>query len=74
MLARAMAPPSRAASSKRALVLSSGLNFFPFSMPIACIWNRSNGVKLSNWLLFNQHREKLEASEIVREHCLDILL
>ena len=38
----------RAASDRSAFILSSGLNGLPFSMPMACIWNRSSGPKLSN--------------------------
>ena len=47
MLARAMAPPIRAASDSSPFAFSSGLNGLPFSMPIACICQRSSGSKSS---------------------------
>ena len=42
-----MAPPSCAASDSIAFIFSSGWNGLPFSMPMACIIDRSSGPKLS---------------------------
>jgi hypothetical protein len=44
---RAMAAPAPAASASNALSFALGLNGLSFSMPMACMVKRSNGVKTS---------------------------